>query len=79
MQTTVQKWGNSLAVRISVALARESGISEGTIVDIIPENHKLVIKPLKKKYSLSELLDKMNETNRHEEIETGPNTGKEIW
>jgi antitoxin MazE len=79
MQTTVQKWGNSLAVRISVALARESGISEGTMVDIIPENHKLVIQPLKKKYSLSELLEKINSGNLHKEIETGAIKGNEVW
>ena len=79
MQTTIKKWGNSLAVRISATLARESGISEGTIVDITPENKNLVIRPLRKRYVLSELLDKVCDENRHEEIETGGIKGKEVW
>lgn len=79
MQTTVQKWGNSLAVRISAALARETGIAEGTEVDIFHENQKLIILPLKRKYMLHELLEKMNDSNLHKEIETGSNIGNEVW
>ena len=37
MVTKIQKWGNSLGVRIPKSFAREAGITEGTLVDISPE------------------------------------------
>jgi putative transposon-encoded protein len=43
MQTTVQKWGNSLAVRIPRSFASEIQIESGTEVDLSIKNNQLVI------------------------------------
>lgn len=72
------KWGNSLALRIPKPLANECGLEENTPVDIHVENHKLIIMPLRKQYSLEELLAEVNQENIHTEVSTGRPVGKEL-
>lgn len=80
MQTTVQKWGNSLAVRIPVSLSRETGINDGSSIDIsVDDSGTIIIKPTTKKYILSDLLKKINSLNLHDEVQTGDPIGNEIW
>ena len=80
MVTKIQKWGNSLGLRIPKSFAREANIEEGSSVDISLERDRLVIKPIRvTQYKLSELLSKVTEDNRHEEISTGNALGKEVW
>ena len=79
MQTTIQKWGNSLAVRIPGTLSKETGLKAGLSVEIFVENDNIVIKPVRKKYSLSELLVQVNESNLHHEMNMGEPKGREIW
>jgi len=79
MQTTIQKWGNSLAVRIPGTYIKEVGLSDGLPVSLIVENGTLIIKPVEKKYFLKELLDKINVNNLHCEVQTGEPKGNELW
>jgi len=79
MQTTIQKWGNSLAIRIPGTFSKETGLKAGLSVEIFVENDNIVIKPVRKKYSLSELLVQVNESNLHYEISMGEAKGREIW
>ena len=80
MKVQVQKWGNSLALRIPKSFAVESSIEQGTLVDVSVIEGKLVVAPLTdKEYSLKELLDGVTKRNIHAEIETGPSVGKESW
>jgi antitoxin MazE len=82
MQTVIKKWGNSLAVRIPVSYAKDTGITDGAEVDISMENGVIYIKrikPSKKNYSLESLLNEVNETNIHQEINTGEIMGQETW
>jgi antitoxin MazE len=79
MQTTIQKWGNSLAIRIPGTYSKETGLKAGLTVEIFVENDRIVIKPVHKKYSLSDLLDQVNENNLHYEISTDVPKGREIW
>jgi antitoxin MazE len=72
------KWGNSLALRIPKPLARECGIEEHTHVDIRVEKHELIIMPVRKKYSLEELLAGVTEENIHDEVSDGRPVGKEL-
>ena len=44
MQTVVQKWGNSLGIRIPALFAREFELKNGSFVDIIEDQGRLVIK-----------------------------------
>jgi antitoxin MazE len=80
MQGQIQKWGNSLALRIPKALAAEAGVSEGSAVEIELGESGLVIRPLPEPtYSLRELVAGITEENRHGEVDSGPAVGKEVW
>lgn len=80
MKTRIQKWGNSLALRIPKSFAAEIGLEKESSVEVDMVNGKLVITPAKKKkYNLDELLAKVTDENIHAEIDFGPPVGKEIW
>lgn len=80
MRSRIQKWGNSLALRIPKSFATEVGLQRETSVEVSLANGKLVITPVAKpKPTLKQLLAKVTEENLHHEIETGPATGNESW
>ena len=66
MQTRVQKWGNSLAVRIPGAFARELALHHNSPVDMTIEGQTLTITPLLYfTESLSTLLSDIDEKQLH--------------
>jgi len=80
MKTKVQKWGNSLAVRIPKAYAGEADVRSGDDIDIAIHEGKIMITPLKiKKYELKALLSGVTKKNLHTEVDSGPPLGSEIW
>ena len=80
MQTKVQKWGNSLGVRIPRPFADQVHIGEGSIVDIEESDGHIVIKLIAPaEYTLDALLAGITDENRHDEIETGGPVGREVW
>ena len=80
MRSRIQKWGNSLALRIPKSFATEVGLQRETSVEVSLANGKLVITPVAKpKPTLKQLLAKVTKENLHHEIETGPATGNESW
>jgi antitoxin MazE len=56
MAIVVNRWGNSLGVRIPQPLANEIGLTAGAVVNVEVVDHKLVISPVRKTYQLDELL-----------------------
>ena len=57
MKTTVQKWGNSYAVRIPKSFIKELGLEYRTNVELTLEDGKLVIQPIKEEtITLDDLL-----------------------
>ena len=83
MRTEFLKWGNSLALRIPVAFARDLGASEGKPADMTVENGALVVKvarPKKRRrYRLEALVERITEENRHAEVDWGGPVGNEVW
>ena len=80
MKAKIQKWGNSLALRIPKSLANEIGIELSSPVEVISEDGKLVVTPDRgSHFMLEDLLEKITENNLHNEFETGGAVGKEIW
>lgn len=60
MQTKIQKWGNSLGLRIPRSFAAEAQVEEGATVDLSVEDGRLLVRPLRvRKYALSALLRKV--------------------
>jgi antitoxin MazE len=78
MEIVIKKWGNSLGLRIPNLIVRELSLKDGSIVNINDNGNEIIIKPVQRA-KLSEMLDKINEQNIHEEIETFAPIGKEIW
>ena len=80
MKTRIQKWGNSLALRIPRPFAEESNLRENSAVDVTVRNGKLVVVAVKEpSLSLEELVAQITPQNRHAEIETGEAVGNEVW
>ena len=77
MQSRIQKWGNSLGIRIPLSLAEKTGLKEGVPVDLQADDDALVIR--RKQYSLEQLLAQVSTDNTHKEIETGHPVGREAW
>lgn len=79
MNTKVQKWGNSLAVRIPQKLARKTALFNGSEVEVREKENTIMIIPKKSEPTLNELLSKITEDNRHEEIDFGSPRGHEVF
>ena len=79
MQTNVQKWGNSLGLRIPSVYAKELHLLNGSIVDIQRKENEIIIRPAKKKKSLNDLIQLITNENQHGEIDFGSSQGKEEW
>lgn len=80
MVTKIQKWGNSLGLRIPKSFAKEAGVEEGSAVDISIDGERLVIQPVRSPaYKLRDLVSEIREDNLHNEIPTGDRVGREVW
>ena len=80
MKTRVQKWGNSLALRIPKPFAIEVGLERNSPVDVSVVDGQLVIAPAEEPaVVLQELLAQVTEDNLHGEVHTGLAAGKEAW
>jgi len=81
MTATIQKWGNSLAVRLPKALANEARMREGAKVELVPTPEGVLVKAKRKpkpRYRLSALLAGITAHNMHPETGWGPSVGKEL-
>jgi len=80
METRVQRWGNSLALRIPKSLADEVGLRSNSPVQLSLREKALVIAPVvKPALSLDALLAQVTDANRHGETLTGAAVGGEVW
>jgi antitoxin MazE len=80
MKSRVQKWGNSLALRIPKAFAAEAGLRANGAVELSLVKGALVVQPVEPQSpTLEELLRGVTDDNIPSEWDTGPAVGKEIW
>jgi antitoxin MazE len=80
MKTRVQKWGNSLALRIPKSFAADAGLREDSPVELSLSGGKLIVEPSgAEPLSLEELLKGVTDENIHGEWDIGPPVGKERW
>ena len=79
-ETTISKWGNSLAVRIPLMIAKQAGIAEGDSIAMALDNEgAIVLRPTRRRYQLSELVSRITSKNLHRETEWGPRQREESW
>lgn len=80
MKVQIQKWGNSLALRIPKSFAVESNVTQGSSVNISLEDGRMIVTVIEEpEFSLGALLAQVTEDNIHGETETGNIVGKEEW
>lgn len=79
MRSKVQKWGNSLALRIPKSFAEEAQVEEGADVDLQLKEGRLVIVPLRPRMTLKELLAAVKPEHLQSETDTGKPLGSEVW
>ena len=80
MKSRIQKWGNSLAIRIPNTFVKEANVGYGTTVDISIEEGRIVIDPhTEPEYTLEDLLKGVTKHNLHSGVDTGDAVGREVW
>ncbi len=80
MGAIVEKWENSLAIRIPQNLAKEIHLAEGTQIDLSVIDGNLVIRPSsRERYALDELTKEITLENLHTEVDSGIAVGNEDW
>ncbi len=80
MKTRVQKWGNSLALRIPKSFAAEAGLHADAAVELSLVEGRLVVQPITQPpLTLDQMLRDVTDENLPGEWGTGPAVGKEVW
>jgi antitoxin MazE len=80
MKTRIQRWGNSLALRIPKSFAIQAGLHDGAAVDLSLVRGRLVVESAQpQRLRLEELLRGITDENLPGgEWDTGPDVGKEV-
>ena len=78
MRMRLRKWDNGVGLRLPKSLLAEYGLSAGTEIDVCVENGGLVIRAVRHRTTLDELLDQCRPENRPEPVDWGPNVGREF-
>jgi len=68
MKLTVNRWGNSLGIRIPKVLAKNRKIQEGTLVEIEEVEAGLLIRTLDNQLSMSDILDSIPDDYSDDEM-----------
>jgi antitoxin MazE len=79
MKTKIQKWGNSLGVRLPKNITEQKSLRAGLSVSVILKNDQIVIEPDTIETSLDSLLSKISPANCHDESDWSAAQGNEIW
>ncbi len=79
MEAKVQRWGNSLGLRIPKALAQDAKLEPGSPVELKVIGGKLVVSAIgQPRFTLRQLLAGVTKKNLHGETFAGPRRGREI-
>ncbi|MEX2015183.1 MAG: AbrB/MazE/SpoVT family DNA-binding domain-containing protein [Candidatus Hydrogenedentales bacterium] len=78
MHSRIQKWGNSLAVRIPKAYAAQAALAENDAVELSIDGREITLRPAAREWTLEELVRGITARNRHREHEWGPVIGREM-
>jgi len=79
MQVALQKWGNSLALRIPAGFARQIKVRQGDSVQLSLADNKLTIQPAKPSFQAKFLIEKIRKNQLHKESDWGGPRGAEVW
>lgn len=78
MNTTIARWGDSLAIRIPAAEAAKAVLREGDVVALSAlDQGKLLIETVPSDIDVASLYDRITPENRHDEVSWGSPVGAE--
>lgn len=80
METRIQKWGNSLGVRLPKEIINKTELREGSCVKVSNKKGFILIESCSyEKPDLENLVRKISPKNIHKETGWGNSYGKEAW
>lgn len=80
MTSKIQRWGNSLGLRILKSIAKELRLRPGSRVEMAVKDGRLVISPASRpRYTLEELVAGIRPEHLHGEVTWGKSRGREVW
>ena len=82
MTTNIVKWGNSRGIRLPKYLLDSVQLTENDTVEILTEDHNIIIKKIEKKLTHKTLKERLAEFEGEytfEEWDTGKPVGNEVW
>lgn len=79
VRTRVQRWGNSLAIRIPKPFAEGAGLRASSEVEVSLEKGQVRLTPVRTRWKLRQLLAGVTRKNLHSEVDTGSPRGREAW
>ncbi len=80
MKTELQRWGNSLAIRIPREAVNRAQLRQGDDLELIVlRRGALKVRRVRRKLTLAQLVKGIHRRNRHEEVDWGQARGKEVW
>jgi antitoxin MazE len=87
MKTTLQRWGNSQAVRLPKAIVETIGLDIGSpvLVEISKDKSRITItpttesRPIRGRYRIEDLISKSSKNAFASECDWGAAQGKEVW
>jgi antitoxin MazE len=83
MRRKIQRWGNSLAVRLPAGVIAECGVAEGSEVKVRAQGGTILLVPQRRqrhrKYRLEDLVRRITPRNRPALVDWGRRVGREIW
>jgi antitoxin MazE len=77
--TSLAKWGTSLAVRIPKAIVEAAQLKAGDELEIELQDRTIVIQAAAEKPTLQQLIDGITPENCHPATDWGHPVGKEAW
>lgn len=80
MRTRMQRWGNSLALRVPKPFADEPHLRQEALVDLSLIDGRLVVSPvIEPEVTLAGMLGGVTTDNVHHEVDAGRAIGNEVW
>lgn len=80
MEARLQKWGNSIGIRIPSSILKSLNLKTNDILEVVEQDDKIVISKSKKgKIDLKKLFEQYNGKNLAKDFEWDEPRGKEIW
>jgi len=80
MRAQLVRWGNSHAVRIPKKLVESARLREGDEMELkVSGAGGIELTPVKKQFTLQELVGGITRCNRHHATDWGRPVGEEVW